>query len=164
MKKQHFESGFALPTILISSVVMLIILVSAVASVASVRASLDQQYYDQLAREAAESGIVRAIDCLKNNNYTAAWTVLRPNSSCAGTSFTCITDGTCLMETGTNYRSTFSVSSPEDSGNSQIVNSNGEVELLRPNGTVYREYNVRASARVSKSTSVDDVDVIIFGQ
>jgi len=163
---QRFESGFALPTILISSVVMLIVLVSAVSAVASVRASLDQQNYNQLAREAAESGVVRAVDCLKNNSYTTQWTnllPLRPNSSCTGSSTSCTTSATCLLSK-TNYRTYFRVFVPGDSGNSQTIESYGTVQLLRPNGTVYREYKAVASARVAKSTSVDDVDVIIFGQ
>lgn len=149
----------------------MIVLVSAVSAAGGVRTALDSQFYNQLAREAAESGVVRAIDCLKSNNYTPTWTssftTVRPNSPCSGWSYTCIAAGTCLLQSTSTYRVTFrvySVSSSQTQGDSQLITAEGEVNLLRPDGTAWRDYIVTATARVGRSTSVDDVDAIIFGQ
>jgi len=169
--KARRQQGFALPTILIAAVVMLIVLISAVSATASVRNSLDQQMYVQLANEAAESGIVRAIDCLKSNNYTPTWTssytTLWPNAPCAGWSYTCVDAGTCLLQSKPGYRVTFrvyQVTSYRIQGDSQLVTAEGRVDILRPNGTVQREIQRWATARVGLTSSVDDVDAIIFGQ
>lgn len=174
------QTGFALPTILISSVVLLIVLVSAVSAAASVNAALDRDFYKQLAREAAESGVVRALDCLKGNGYVEQWSgssYLRPGNNtvapCTGTSTsafeTCKAAGTCLLipASATNrsqYRTYFSVRVPSNEGDSQRVLSEGVVERLRPDGSVAETINVFASLRVPKSTSVGTVESIIFGE
>ena len=80
------NQGFALPTVLIASVVMLIVLLAAISASASIRAALDSQYYNQIGREAVESGLTLATECLKLNP-TPAWSdasPLRPGSSCNG--------------------------------------------------------------------------------
>ena len=64
MKIMLARQGFALPTVLIASIIMLIVLLSAATASSSIRSSLNAQYYNQLAREAAESGMARASDCL----------------------------------------------------------------------------------------------------
>jgi Tfp pilus assembly protein PilX len=165
MNMRRLEHGFALPTILISSVVMLIVLVSAVSAASSVRASLDLQFYEQLAREAAESGIVRAVDCLKNNNYSAQWSnfsSLTANSPCTGASGLCT--GACLLKSTTTYKSYFEVNAAVSSGDGYSIQSIGRVVSLRPDGSTYRSYTSVATIRTASSTSVDDVDAIIFGQ
>lgn len=167
MQKRNNEKGFALPTILITSVVMLIVLVSAVGAAGSVRMALDTQYYSQLAREAAEAGVVRAIDCLKNNGYTRQWMVsptwdeLRPGSTCAGLD-SC--GASCYLVQEPNYRTTFEVDLLYTEGDSQLIYSKGNVQLL-PTGSAswQTRYESTTTARVATSTSVDDVDVIILG-
>ena len=80
------KDGFALPTILIASVVMLTVLLSAVGAAASIRTAIDSQYYNQLGREAVESGLELATECLKLDT-TPNWTdvaPLRPGSGCVG--------------------------------------------------------------------------------
>lgn len=80
--------GFALPTVLIASVVMLGVLVITAASVSSIRTSMNSQYYQQLAFEAAESGVVAARMCLEQSNNLVTWSdaqPLMPNTDCAGT-------------------------------------------------------------------------------
>lgn len=153
---------------------MLIVLVSAASAASSVNAALDRDFYKQLAREAAESGVVRAVDCLKDNNYVAQWdtgSYLYPGSPCTGESYTCIEAGECdlvppLASARSQYRTTFTVYRPSSHVNaqSQEVLSRGRVQLLRPDNSVYEEITVYASLRVPKSTSVDDVDAIIFGE
>lgn len=174
MHARLYQQGFALPTILITSVIMLIVLVSAASAASSVNAALDRDFYKQLAREAAESGVVRAVDCLKDNNYVAQWTTssrLYPGSPCTGEPSTCVAAGECdliapLSSTRSRYRTTFTVYRPSsfNVAQSQDVLSAGMVQLLRPDNSVYEEIIVNASLRAPKSTSVDDVDAIIFGE
>ena len=87
MIKNNIQLGFALPSVLIASVVMMIVLVTAVTSVTTTRTALNNQYYNQLAKEAAESGIVKADMCVRSNQMTVTWTSaspLRPNTDCHG--------------------------------------------------------------------------------
>ena len=80
-------SGFALPTVLIASIVMLAVLLGAVVSTSAVRVSLNSQYYNQMARLAGEAGLAYANACLKNSNNIPNWAVdrpLGPNTDCSG--------------------------------------------------------------------------------
>ncbi len=88
MQKRHIaRGGFALPTVLIASVVMLTILAVSVSSVAAVRTSLKTQYYEQLAKAAGEAGVAYAKACLAKNGNKPLWTdtkPLTPSTDCAG--------------------------------------------------------------------------------
>ncbi len=79
--RHRVRSGFALPTVVIASVVMLMILVTTVGSVTSARVSLDAQYDEQRLRDAAESGAARAADCIGNSTMTLNVTVT-PATNC----------------------------------------------------------------------------------
>lgn len=79
--------GFALPTVLIASVVMFIVLAAAVQSVVAVRVALKQQYYEQLAKSAGEAGVAFAQACLSQNGNIPQWTnekPLQPGTDCEG--------------------------------------------------------------------------------
>jgi alpha-tubulin suppressor-like RCC1 family protein/Tfp pilus assembly protein PilX len=157
----HRHEGFALPTILIASVVMLIVLVSAVTATESVRTALDRQYYDQLAREAAESGLAMAQYCLQNNGYTPTWSSsypLRPDRDCTGVNNNGVSQYILNQD---NARMTFSVPVPTNLTVSQLVTATGTVELLRPStGQPWRTYTYSASARIGVSLSLN---TIVFG-
>ncbi len=81
------KGGFALPTVLIASVVMLIIMATSVTSVVSIRTAIKSQYYEQLARAAGEAGVAYAKACLAKNGNVPQWTdakPLTPSTDCAG--------------------------------------------------------------------------------
>lgn len=81
------KPGFALPTVLLSAVVMLMILVTAVSVTSSVSSGLRDQRYTELASAAADAGTVMATACLNKNGGQASWTnanPLRPNTDCSG--------------------------------------------------------------------------------
>src|SRR3954468_21084316 len=107
------RAGFALPTILIASMVMLIVLITSVSATSSVRSGLDGQYYTQLAREAAESGLARANGCLQDGGYVPAWnsSKLYPNTTCSGGN-SCVNTASCFVTQRPTIRTTFSVSPP----------------------------------------------------
>ena len=155
---QRTQDGFALPTILIASVVMLIVLVSAVTATESVRTALDRQYYDQLAHEAAESGLAYAQQCLQNSGYIPSWSnsyPLRPDRDCGGINSNGASQYIINQD---NVRMTFNVPFPQNMTVSQLAISTGTVELLRPStGQAWRTYTYSASARIGVSLSLSTV-------
>lgn len=88
-QKHATSRAFALPTVLIASVVLLMVLAAAVTATTAVRTSVKVQYYTQLAQLASESGAVYARACLAANNNIPKWTdtqPLTPATDCAGNS------------------------------------------------------------------------------
>lgn len=137
------SAGFALPTILISSIVMLIVLLSSVSAASSISSALNDQYYNQLAKIAAESGIARANACLRSNSYNPQWNdtnKLRPDTTCAGTA---ISGGNRYIVSDGNMRTTFTVGLPVTGQSSSVrVVATGVTELLRStNGSVRETYS-----------------------
>lgn len=128
-KDSLYSGGFALPTILIASVVMLTVLLVAVTSTATVRVSLMSQNYNQIAKNAGEAGLAYAKACLDANNGIPQWSdtnPLKPGTDCTGTQltgFTCpvgSTDSRCSVMTNDtdgdstiDVRSTFTVGYPQ---------------------------------------------------
>jgi hypothetical protein len=89
MRSQHngFQRGFALPTVLIASVILLTVLAVAVSATAAVRTTLKNQYYEQLAQTAGEAGVAYAKACLAENENIPQWTdeyPLTPGTDCYG--------------------------------------------------------------------------------
>lgn len=79
--------AFALPTVLIASVVLLSILAVSVTATAAVRTTLKNQYYAQLAQVAGESGVAFAKTCLAQNGNIPLWSdakPLTPATDCSG--------------------------------------------------------------------------------
>ena len=153
MKSRRLR-GFALPTVLIASIVMLTVLLVAVSSTAAVRASLTGQYYNQLSKTAGEAGAAYAKACLAANNGVPLWTdanPLMPNTNCSGVQlagFTCptlVADARCSVSTNVNnVVATFSIKLPplDSNGKATSVNSSGMVQLLRTSdSSVWRQYN-----------------------
>ncbi len=139
-QRKHFISkGFALPTVLIASVVLIAVLATAVASATSSRTSLQTQQYTQLARDAAESGVAMAEACIAAG--TTSWAnPLRPGGTCAGLATQCTTSACYVMQSST-ARTTFTATTPSVAGNATTVAVTGTVELLRAsNGQVWRTY------------------------
>lgn len=140
--QRGFQVGFALPTVLIASIIMLIVMLSAVSATSGVRVALDDQYYTKLAQEAAEAGQAYAEDCLEDSNYAATWTDttrLRPDTDCNGAA---ISGGNRYIVQNGNIRTTFVVWAPViGSSSSTTVTVVGTTELLRTSTqSVYQSY------------------------
>lgn len=138
-----FRSGFALPTVLIASIVMLTVLAVSVSAATSIRTNLKSQYYSQLAQAAGDAGIAYAKACLAANGNIPTWSnanPLRPNTNCAGT----VTGGyPASVATNGDIVSTFSVGLPTTDSNGRAVTipNSGYVQLLRTStGEVWKTY------------------------
>lgn len=149
LKKYSYRGGFALPTVLIASVVMLTILAVSVSSVTAVRTSLKTQYYEQLAKEAGEAGVAYAKACLAKNGNVPLWTnakPLLPNTDCSGNAIAgvaCPANTRCSVLSTAALRSSFTVPAPAVDGEGKAITipNSGYVELLRSsNGQAWRTY------------------------
>jgi len=159
---KRYSRAFALPTVMITSVVMILLLSVALASVGSITASINNQLYDKLAKEASEAGLTMATACLANVD-TPTWSnssPLRPNTDCGGGTICSPTDQVdpsknCYVLTDANIRSTFSVDAPTlNSDGSYSVAVHGKVELLRTsNHDVWQTYTQNLSEHLPMSVS-----------
>lgn len=147
--------GFTLPAVLIVSLTLLIIGLSMTQTSSSVRTSIDDQYYNRLATEAAQSGVAYGNYCLVKNSYAQSWGSLlgRPNltqsTDCYGTSLSPAL--TSLIDTA-HIRVTFSVDDTEGrSDGATLITAEGKVEKLRTGTeTVVATYKKQIK-RVSRS-------------
>ncbi len=145
------RSGFALPTIVISTVILFMVLVAAMSSVTSTNLALDEQYYQQLAKDAAESGITQATECLQINGYVSTWngTYLRPHSRFAGAPL-CIDQASCFTIYTPTYRARYYVGDVTNNGDGTMtLSSTGVVTLIRTStGAIWKTINYQSKAVV----------------
>lgn len=150
--------GFALPTILISSVIMLMVLVAAVTATEGIHTALDRQYYNQLAREAAESGLAVAQMCLQSNGYIPSWSTsypLQPDKDCTGMNSS---GASHWIVNQNNIQSTFSVAYPTNNNVSQSVVSTGTVQLIRPSsGQAWRTFTYNSTASIGVNLNLNTI-------
>ncbi|MEP6710471.1 MAG: hypothetical protein ABJA64_02025 [Candidatus Saccharibacteria bacterium] len=120
------QKAFALPTVLITSVVMIIVMLSAITATVSVNNAIDAQYYNKLAQESGESGVAMATGCIKQNDSTAWTNPLQPGTDCNG-------NGTASYILNTpNIRTSFSIPTPTIGANGSVsLAVSSKVELLR---------------------------------
>lgn len=157
----HAKKGFALPTVLIASFVMLSVLTVILSStVSGVVAALDSSHYGKYAQTASQSGLVMAKACLRANNYTATWTVnpLKPNTNCSGV----VQGGLSVYthdDTSENIRATFTVAPPTTLANGvQRITVSSTVERMRKStNTVWKTYTSSSYATISAQTSFSSV-------
>ncbi len=131
-RQQTAVGGFALPTILIASLVMIIVMLFAVQTVVGVKLALDDQYYNKIGQEAAESGVAMARACI-NQNSAATWTdasPLRPNTTCTGGD-ACNSGANCFVLNNPDVRTSFSVGQISYDNDRAIIDVDTTVELLR---------------------------------
>ncbi|MEO7905110.1 MAG: RCC1 domain-containing protein, partial [Candidatus Saccharimonadales bacterium] len=128
-------SGFALPSILIASTVMLIVLTTAASAVASIRTALDTQYYNQLASEASESGLTYAKSCIKQVTNLDAWAssgvTLRPNTDCYGIT---VSGASANVMAKGQLRTTFTTTISQSSNGVVTASIDATTSLLRKAG------------------------------
>lgn len=146
------KKGFALPTVLIASVVLLMVLAVSVTATTAARNGLKTQYYTQLAQAAGEAGVAFATACLQTSNGVPTWTNAKPLTSATN----CNGDvqpsyATSVMENG-NIRSKFSVGLPplDADGRALTIPQTGYVEVLRAStGAVWRTYQQPSSQQAT---------------
>ena len=144
------QAGFALPSIIISALVMFTIVTTLVGSVSSVKVALDTQYYRSLARDAAESGVEMARGCLFRSDGVVTWSNTKPltaSTDCSGNTTTeCASS--CYVVKSNNVRTNFVVSDAiTQSGGGITYRIIGKTDLLRTSdSSVWRSYSYTYNA------------------
>lgn len=145
------KKAFALPSIMIASIVMMSVLAVTLSATTATRNALKDQKYTQLSQLAAEAGQNYAKACLANNGNIPQWTnakPLKPNTDCSGNETTACSDtstsASCWVLIDGNIKSTFSVPLPpvDSTGRAGVVPSTGSVKLIRTSsGVAWKTYN-----------------------
>ncbi len=140
------QVGFALPTVLIASVVMLVVLLTTVQAITSTRNALVTQHFNRIARDAAEAGLAKAALCIESSGGQALWSntsQLKPGTDCSGSE----TEGLAkYVIRADEYRATFSVD--EVAAGADKVRSTGVVELIRTSDeSIWRTYTQSLTQR-----------------
>lgn len=154
--------GFALPTILILSLVLLTMLLAAIAAMTTIRQALFSAQYDRAAKLAAEAGINYAASCMTKNGFVSTWTdasPLVPGRDCNGGA-QCAPNPDCAVVRTPQYHSTFSVGAPVGNGTgSQFITARGEVSLQRSSSATksWKTYTYNLQARIGGSILVNNV-------
>lgn len=165
MKYRQLSQGFALPTVVITSVVMFAILVVATGTVSSSRVALDSQYYENLAHDAAESGLAYAQTCLDQVAGTASATqwsnsttaTLASGQDCSGVAISganC-SDSTgpsqCYVVTQGNVRSRFVIQPLKIASSIFNLSAIGYTDVYRSTGDKWKTF----TSTLSLTTSTD---------
>lgn len=156
----RYQNGFALPTVVITSVVMFAILAVTLGMTASTVASLNTQYYEELAADAAESGAAQADSCLQANGYTSTWgsKSLTPATNCAGN---VVSGQRSYVVSTPTYTSTYTVAPVSSSGTgTQTATITGTVSLTRSSGVVWQSYT---KSLIVKTGGQIGTNQVVFG-
>ena len=162
MRKQYrFTQAFTLPTVLITSLLMLTLLLAALQLATTSANALRTQYYNQLAREASESGLTYARACLARNNDVAQWSnatvdrTLTPATDCAGL---VVSGASAYVIENSSFRTSFEVGKPFRAAGVQRIPVSGKIELKRKSdGQTYRSYSYALSSQAGASTLINSV-------
>lgn len=130
--------GFVLPTVVVSSIVLMTVLLAALQLASSAAAALRDQYYNTLAREAAEAGAVFMGECMKQGYFNTARHVY-PGYDCEGN----WSSGTSTVYKSQNLQTTFEARYVMN-GQSRAATIMGKSQLRRADGYVYKEYTYTA--------------------
>lgn len=155
-----YKEGFTLPTVMMVSMLMFGMLAIAVQFLATSASSLRDFQYTQVARQAVESGVAHASECLRANGYSPSWTAarpLKPNTACTG--YTAASTSAYVVNNN-GVRSFYTVGLPSSVEGAQRVSVTGTVQLVRDNGTVWKSYTQTGAANIGATVSFSTV---VFG-
>ena len=144
------RGGFTMAVVVIVSLIMFAILAFAAQLLTQSSASLQTMYYQQQAREAAESGAVLAATCVKRDTLTLAVTIT-PKTNCYGTSVS--TQNLYLVQ-DSRFRTTYSLVFAKN-GAMTAANITGKTEVLRKSdGAVIASYSYNLKQNISHEVDV----------
>ena len=141
--------GFALPTVLIASIVMLAILVTGLVSGVAASTALRTQGYQRLADLASESGAEMARACLNANYQRVTWTASKPLTPATNCNGDVVGGQSAYVVDANGIRTTFQVPPPETAAGVYTIVTNGTLERVRSsNGQTWRAQKSVARMKV----------------
>lgn len=125
-----FGPGFALPTVMIASVVMLMVLLSGLVAASSSNTALREQYAAKQVKLASQAGVAMANACLAKNFNSVTWAgkVLRPNTDCNGNT---VSGASAYVLDTPTVKTTFEVPDVTIVNNTQQVNVTSKIQYFR---------------------------------
>lgn len=159
------ESGYLLPVVIALAIGISTVSAFALQSVAWNSSTLNNQYYESLAREAAKAGITAAVSCI--NSGTVTWsdsTPLRPDTNCAGIGQasqqpTVYSDGT--------IESTYEVKALQNPYNNttRVIQADAKASIKGPSGIEAKTFpaTVKALVNIPPTSNAADTDTISVG-
>jgi alpha-tubulin suppressor-like RCC1 family protein len=148
------KRGFALPTVLVASFVMLAILAVALQSAVATRQALITSRYDSYARAAGDSGVVMANACLVQSNNTVTWSTTSPLTPATDCNGDVVSGRSPYIHNDSTYRTTFSVGAVTVANGFNRINVTGTTQLIRASsGAVWRAYTSTNAASISYSAT-----------
>lgn len=153
--QKYATSGFALPTVLVLSFVLLIISLSTFQAGTALSRSILDQHWNRLAKQAMEAGVSYATSCAKQ--LDTSWSSLAPNTECNGTNIVGRSQYFASDVTKSpRWRSTFNVSSVQTNSGlygQSVATITGQVDVLPTsdiNGIATRSYKTKTTAFVNQ--------------
>lgn len=158
------QAGYLLPAVLIIGLGISTVSVMALQTIAHNSSSLNTQYHDSVAKEAAQAGIAAAIACINSSNGTRVWgtggTPAQETLTPKGCSAT--PPGTDdFIDDNTEYRSTYRVLPVYDLNDvpsrrtTSVITSKGIVQIKGPGGTIVS--TIEHTARTQVETNIPTV-------
>lgn len=128
------DGGFVLPTVLVASIMLLLLLLAGLQLASAAANALVEQYYNQLAREAAEAGVVRMNECISRGYDSAIASGVRPGTDCRG-------NGTAIDVFRNDKLRSYFVGEYTSTTNPRRADVKGYLELVRKSdGRAYKTY------------------------
>lgn len=112
------------------------VLLAALQLASSAAAALRDQYYNTLAREAAEAGAVFMGECIKRNEFDIN-EIISPEKGCRGENLG--VSNSIYTHVDNKFSVTF-IGRYQNRGSSAVATVEGKVELKRPDGVVWKTY------------------------
>ncbi len=166
--RQSSKKGFILPVVIILSLAISSVSITALQTVSDSSTTLNDQYYKTLAREAAQAGLSAAQACVKADSLNL-WTnanQLKPKTNCLG-----VTNATGLDYVGKNdsgastpgWESTYSVKAPTKTATTLTVISTGSVKLKSSSGATLQTFthSLKSVASIGGTVSKSVTDLTV---
>lgn len=143
--------GFILPTAVVSGVIMLALLTVSLQLAASSANALREQHYLQLAKEAAEAGMVWLRGCMQASQRPGVGLTYTPNAtSCQNPAVNTSQSQYYFSDGSIGMRYEVMAINPTANIYTNRVTSTGYVDLLRPSGGAWRTISYGMTAAVSE--------------
>ncbi len=155
MKKE--QNGFILPMIVVTGLVLMVVMAFTLQTISISRDNLINQRAQLLARQAAESGLARAQQCLQASNQVIRWTnskPLKPNTNCQGDLISGMSEYITNVD---GYRSRFEVYPADAQDDFRTASAIGFIEVASGGSSAAKSYSHTMSAYIKTGLTFDDI-------
>jgi len=160
---KKIQAGFVLPMIVVTGLVLMIIMAFTLQTLSVSRENLTNQRAQLLARQAAESGLERAQQCMREDKENIGWDgtkPIKPNTNCKGDVKPGLSQYVIENE---NYRASFEARPIDIQDDFRNMSSVGKLEVLKHTSfgkKVIKTYKYTLAAHIKTDLTFEDV---VFG-